>query len=218
MGRSHIRSSSWRLNLSHPPRRRKRLRPSRRRRQLLPLLLHPSLSARKLRLLLPRLPLREPLPHLRLPLLKLLLLKLPLLRPPSLRPRNPQPREPPNLRPSPRRLLSQRPRQQRPRVLRKSLLVRSPRASRCTRRFQPSERLSRESMAHARGRSALLCSSAGPRPSALRATPSILGSRRLPAARWMLTTSSSTRSQLNLRKKDRRQQHACVHRAHALQQ
>merc|ERR1711911_403559 len=186
MGRSHIRSSSWRLNLSHPPRRRKRLRPSRRRRQLLPLLLHPSLAARKLRLLLPRLPLREPLPHLRLPLLKLLLLKLPLLRPPS-------------LRPSPRRLLSQRPRQQRPRVLRKSLLVRSPRASRCTRRFQPSERLSRESMAHARGRSALLCSSAGPRPSALRATPSILGSRRLPAARWMLTTSSSTRSQLNLR-------------------
>merc|ERR1711911_324864 len=184
MGRSHIRSSSWRLNLSHPPRRRKRLRPSRRRRQLLPLLLHPSLAARKLRLLLPRLPLREPLPHLRLPLLKLLLLKLPLLRPPSL-----QPREPPNLRSSPRRLLSQRPRQQRPRVLRKSLLVRSPRASRCTRRFQPSERLSRESMAHARGRSALLCSSAGPRPSALRATPSILGSRRLPAARWMLTTS-----------------------------
>merc|ERR1711911_175253 len=184
MGRSHIRSSSWRLNLSHPPRRRKRLRPSRRRRQLLPLLLHPSLAARKLRLLLPRLPLREPLPHLRLPLLKLLLLKLPLLRPPSL-----QPRDPPNLRPSPRRLLSQRPRQQRPRVLRKSLLVRSPRASRCTRRFQPSERLSRESMAHARGRSALLCSSAGPRPSALRATPSILGSRRLPAARWMLTTS-----------------------------
>merc|ERR1711911_257458 len=118
MGRSHIRSSSWRLNLSHPPRRRKRLRPSRRRRQLLPLLLHPSLAARKLRLLLPRLPLREPLPHLRLPLLKLLLLKLPLLRPPSLRPKNPQPkalpslqpREPPNLRPSPRRLLSQRPR------------------------------------------------------------------------------------------------------------